>query len=116
MSQQNIWILILFLKNLLLYFWLCWVFIALCRLSQVVGASLQFFIVACELWSVGPVVVAHELSDSSDYGIFPEQEIQLVTPVLASGFLSTAPRKSWILILNAFSNPSLLCFPQCHCY
>ena len=83
---------------LFIYFWLCWVFVAVCGLSLVAasggysslhctGFSLRLFlllrnmgsrctgsvVVARGLQSTGSVVVAHRLSCSVESGIFSDQ-------------------------------------------
>ena len=41
--------------------------------------------------NAGSVVVARGLSCSAAYGIFPDQGLNLVSPVLAGGFFTTEP-------------------------
>ena len=82
--------LVFFFFLILFIYWLCWVFIAVCRLSLVAvswdySSSLVHGLLivvaspykACALGmqaSVGSVVVAHRLGCSSACGIFPDQE------------------------------------------
>ena len=62
-------VLALFFKNDFVYFWLCWVFVA------VLGFS------SCGEWgllsSCGSVIVAYWLSCSKPYGVFPDQGLNL---------------------------------------
>ena len=102
-----------------IYFWLCRVFVATHRLSLVVvsrGYSLavvQWLLLlrspgsrgrgfnSCSTWAqqswlvaqghMGSVVVAHGLSCSAVYGIFPDQGSNLLSPVLSDRFLSAMP-------------------------
>ena len=76
----------LFLKNLFIYFWLCWVFVSVRGLSLVAasgghsssrcaGLSLSRPLLLRSTGSghAGSVVVAHGPSCSVAYGIFPDQ-------------------------------------------
>ena len=87
------WGVFYFFNYLIIYFWLCWVFVAAHRLSLVeasggysslrcAGFSLRWLLLlwstgsrhaGSELWHVGSVVVAHGLSCSAACGIFPDQ-------------------------------------------
>ena len=74
-------------KKVLLYFWVCWVFAAMHRLSLVV-ASRGYSSLQCKafsfqwpflLWSMDPrhsgsVVVAHECNCSAACGVFPDHK------------------------------------------
>ena len=86
-SLINLWLLLVFFENFYLFtfiFWLCWVFVAACRLSKFV-ASMDYFPLrrsGFSLWwlllqSAGSAVVAHGLSCSTACGIYPEQGLNL---------------------------------------
>ena len=80
------------------YFWLCWVFIAVHRLSldamnqghSALGPQASV-VAACGFWGAGSVVVPHRLSCSAACGIFPGQGSNLCSPALAGRFLSNVP-------------------------
>ena len=107
-------------KNNFTYFWLCWVFVALCRLS-LVAASMGYSSLQCAGFSLrwplllgsmgsrhtgfsschtmGSVAVVHGLSCSKACGIF--LGIRSVSPELAGEFLFTEPPgKSQIWLFN----------------
>ena len=118
-----------FFFNVLIYFWLCWVFVSVRGLSPVAasgghsssrcaGLSLSQ---PLPLWSTGSrragsgsVVVAHGPSRSAACGIFPDRDMNLCPlhwqadsqPLShqgspAGGFLTTVPTgKSYFLILK----------------
>ena len=68
-----------FLKNILfLYCWLCWVFVAVQILVSGCGAKASRCgsFSCCGVWALGgsgSVLVAHGLSYSKAWGIFPDQ-------------------------------------------
>ena len=95
---------LLFFIYLFIYFWLHWVFVAVCGLSVVrqAGATLGCGVRASHcggfsccgaqaLQCTGSVVVAHGLSCSVACGIFLDQGSNPVSPALAGGFLTTEP-------------------------
>ena len=124
---QLAWILlgalISFLTCLFIYFWFCWVFVAMhgayslsavCRLLIAVVSLLTepehwllgawasvvaahgFSAWGSGLQRMGSIVVPHGLSCSEACGIFPDQGFEPVSPVLAVGFLIIdPPMKSW---------------------
>ena len=104
-----------FKKDLLIYLWLYWVFVAVPRLSLVavsrgdsslwcVGFSLWWLlllwsmdlrhvgsvVVAQRLWSTGSVVVVHGLSCFWHVGL-PGSGTEPMSPALASGFFTSEP-------------------------
>ena len=124
-----------FLKNyLLLFFWLCWVFIAACGLSLVVtsggysslwcaGFSLQWLLL---LWSTGSRCAGFSSCGSrvlkrrlSSLGTqaqmlcgmwdLPGPGLEPVSPALAGGFLTTVPPGKSLLSVSQM-NLSLLEF------
>ena len=67
----NYWYLTIF-KKYLFYFWLCWVFVALCGLPPVAMHSLVIMVPSL-VRTIGSVSVAHRLSCTPACGILPEQ-------------------------------------------
>ena len=107
-----------FFFNLFIYLWLCWVFISVRGLS-LVAASGGHSSLRCAGLSLlrpvplrstgsrraGSVVVAHRLSCSVACGIFPDQDLNPVSPALAGGFLTTAPPgKPWIQVFREINS------------
>ena len=104
--------LFLFFKELLIFSWLHWVFIAACRLFLFAGYSVVVHGLLTEVASVvvehggrgwrrwgcsaedsrltDSAVVTHSLSYSVACGIFPDQGLNHV-PALAGRFLTTGP-------------------------
>ena len=75
----------------LFYFWLHWVFVAAHGLFPSCSEQgLLFVAVHVLLIVVASLVVAHGLSCSAAWGIFPDQ-LEPMSPALAGGFLTTAP-------------------------
>ena len=86
---------------LFIYFWLCWVSVAVCRFSLVgwVGGSTSLWYMSFSLqwlllfWSMGSrhtgsVVERHGLHCPVAYGNLPGPEIKPMSPALAGGFLT----------------------------
>ena len=138
-QQQFLRILFFFLKNqfyLLIYFWLCWVFIAAYRLSLVessrgysllrcAGFSLQWLFLLQSMgsrragfssWGAQTsVVVAHRLSCSVACGIFPDQGSNPCPLHWQEDSLTTAsPGKSQFLGILNYCRPvwASFCFIQ----
>ena len=105
---------ILFFKNKVIYFWLHWVFVAVCRLSLVVasggystlrgaGFSLRWLLL---LRSMGSRHVGFSSCGTRAqllHGMWnlPGPGLEPVSPAMAGGFLTTAPPgKPCILILK----------------
>ena len=95
-------------KIYFIYFWLCWVSVALCRLSLVAangGFSLwstglgvrASVVVACGLSSCGSWALGCRLSSGTraqllrDMWDLPGPGLEPMSPALAGGFLTTAP-------------------------
>ena len=80
-----------FFKNyLLIYFWLCWVFIAAHGLSLVAECrGYSQVAVGGLLIAVAFPVVEHWLSYPTACGILPRAGIEHVSPALGGGFLTT---------------------------
>ena len=97
------------------YFWLHWVFVAVCRLSLVAargGSSCGAWASRCSGFSCGAralgrsasVAVGHRLSCSAACGIFPDQGSNL-SPALAGRFFTTGPSgkvPSWVFWFRLF--------------
>ena len=104
-----------FRPTLFTYFWLCWVFVATCRLSLVAVCRLSqcsslsrcraqtvdtqaSVVVACGLSSCGSRALEHRLSGCGSRTLLhsgmwdlPGPGIEPVSPELAGGFLTTRP-------------------------
>ena len=117
-SSSNVYVWWVFFFFFLIYFWLCWFFIAACRLSLVVesrGYSCGEFLIAMAslveqrlqrarvlvvvargLQRSGSVFVVHRFSWPKVCGIFPDQGSNWCPPHW-QGFFTTEPSgKSWL--------------------